>query len=73
MSKLFLIEYSDGKFVNGLLINWIRFVDDKIEFTTQGDNDGSFVDDNHRYLFVNHLSALNGNTTTLPKQKTESK
>ena len=60
---MFLIEYSNNKFVNGERIDWLE-IDEAgiVYFTVEGDHDSAFfVDSNLASLFLNNLQSIDGN------------
>ena len=59
---MFLIEYENGKFINGKNVKYINLNEEEILFTLDGDNESCFkVDEKFAGKFVNNLQALNGN------------
>ena len=64
--SIFLIEYSEGEFVNGEDIQWISVKPKKIQFTMRGDIESCFmVSEPMQASFVNHLQALNTNIKSI--------
>ena len=63
---MFLIEYEEGSYINGEMINYIDIDKESIEFTLAGDNESIFrVCKDHQQTFINHLQALNGNISSV--------
>lgn len=59
---MFLIEYSDGCFVDGYDIQWLKVGKDKISFILKSNTEQQFnVDEKHQKIFVNNLQAINNN------------
>ena len=61
---MYLIEYSDGLFINGEDINWISVRPEKIKFTLKGDSSelGNSVDKSFQRSFINSLQAIDKNS-----------
>lgn len=71
---MFLIEYKKGSFVNGELIDCVRFEGNKFFFTLTGDSETLFkVDKTLEKTFANHLQAINSNLTNIQIALEESK
>lgn len=63
---MFLIEYSDGQYVDGERISWIDVYNSEVRFTLSCDSKCIYdVDPENADLFLNHLSALNDNLTSI--------
>ncbi|MBL4575592.1 MAG: hypothetical protein JKY51_05790 [Opitutaceae bacterium] len=63
---MFLIEYTDGNFVNGEDVQWISIKAKKIQFTTRGDTENAFtVSEPMQASFLNNLQALNSNISNI--------
>lgn len=63
---MFLIEYDNGLFVNGIDIQWVSINNRGASFTLKGDTGSAFVvGAEHCKTFFNHLQALNDNITNI--------
>ena len=66
--NMFFIEYENGNFVNGRLIDWICITEESIRFTLQGDTESTYkASYSNRESFINHLGAINDNRGSLEK------
>ena len=61
--NMFLIEFSEGEYIDGTSINWIKLNENKIMFSTQFEATIYTVSGPIMYSFLNSLDALNDNAT----------
>ena len=68
MEKLFLIEYSNGCFINGLKVDWVKVSPESVSCTLVGDEEHLIeVDKDYQRTFVNNLQAINDNISSVEK------
>ena len=66
MSKIFLIEYSAGSFIDGLKVEWLEIKGGDIGFTLAGDDSTFYnVSEGFERKFLNSLQAINGNINSV--------
>ena len=63
---MFLIEYEDGKYIDGEKLDYIQLAASGVEFTLSGDTETLYkVDNGMAGIFVNNLQAINDNRSGL--------
>jgi hypothetical protein len=61
---MFLIEFSEGQFIDGERINYVWITNSKVKFSISGDNETLFIVDKvNEKPFLNQLQVLNANIT----------
>jgi|TARA_R110000824_G_scaffold72277_1_gene184468 hypothetical protein len=61
---MFLIEFSEGQFIDGERINYVWITNRKVKFSISGDNETLFIVDKvNEKSFLNQLQALNTSIT----------
>lgn len=64
---MFLIEYSENRFINGENIQWLKLGVDEVMFSLKSDNEVFSVDSKLQEAFVNNLQAINDNINSVEK------
>ena len=63
---MFLIEFSEGQFIDGERVTYINVGDEQITFALHGENDGVYlVEKGGEHVFLNHMQSLNKNITSI--------
>tara|TARA_R110000850_G_scaffold54495_1_gene129733 strand:+ start:219 stop:452 length:234 start_codon:yes stop_codon:yes gene_type:complete len=63
---MFLIEFSEGQFIDGERVTYISVGNEQVTFALHGEGDGVYaVGKGEEEVFLNHMQSLNKNITSI--------